>query len=92
MSAGAVQKISVGNRKMIAISDGFFLMPRDFLGTHENPTAAHDALEAELGEVRLPVGCFLGLLTFPWVIHRPGSGGQSPASLSIARAMRAAGE
>lgn len=31
------------------------------------------------------------LLTFPWVFHR-GSGGQSPASLSIARAISAAGE
>jgi hypothetical protein len=33
-----------------------------------------------------------GLLSFPWVFHRPGSGGQSPASLSIARAISAAGE
>ena len=31
------------------------------------------------------------LLTFPWVFHR-GSGGQSPASLSIASAISAAGE
>jgi NADPH:quinone reductase-like Zn-dependent oxidoreductase len=34
---------------------------------------------------------FRGLLTFPWVIHR-GSGGQSPASLSIARAISGRGE
>jgi len=33
------------------------------------------------------VPVFAGLLTFPWVIHR-GSGGQRPASLSIASAIR----
>ncbi len=34
---------------------------------------------------------FRGLLTFPWVFHR-GSGGQSPASLSIASAISGRGE
>ena len=34
---------------------------------------------------------YTGLLTFPWVFHR-GSGGQSPASLSIASAISGRGE
>src|ERR1019366_10375838 len=36
-------------------------------------------------------GQIWGLLTFPWVFHR-GSGGQSPASLSIASAISRRGD
>jgi len=37
----------------------------------------------------IQVGINGGLLTFPWVIHRPGSGGQRPACLSMASAIMA---
>jgi glyoxylase-like metal-dependent hydrolase (beta-lactamase superfamily II) len=59
VSAGAVQSISVGSRKLVAIADGYLRVQRTFLGTPEHPSAAFDALEAEYGEVRLPIGCFL---------------------------------
>lgn len=59
LSGGAVQTMSVGDRKLVAMADGFFRMPKDFLGSDHHPTAAYDALEADYGEVRLPIGCFL---------------------------------
>jgi glyoxylase-like metal-dependent hydrolase (beta-lactamase superfamily II) len=59
VSAGAIQTISVGNRKLLAVADGFVRLRRTFLGTGSHPTAGYDALEAEYGDVRLPLGCFL---------------------------------
>jgi glyoxylase-like metal-dependent hydrolase (beta-lactamase superfamily II) len=58
VSAAAVQTISVGDRKLVAVADGFFRMPETFLGTHTHPSVGHETLAAEYGEVRLPLGCF----------------------------------
>ena len=41
---------------------------------------------------RDPQRRFRNLLTHPWVVHRPGRGGQRPPSESIASAMTASGE
>jgi glyoxylase-like metal-dependent hydrolase (beta-lactamase superfamily II) len=59
VSAAANQRIRVGSRTLLAVSDGIFRMPRDFVGTEHLPTAAYDALHAQYGEVRMPLGCFL---------------------------------
>src|SRR5689334_22194970 len=60
VSAAAVRAIPVGDLELIAVSDGFFRLPKDFLGTAGHPAAAYDALAAVQGpDVRLPVGCFL---------------------------------
>jgi len=60
VSAAAVRTIPVGDLELIAVSDGFFRLPKDFLGTAGHPAAAYDALAAVQGpDVRLPVGCFL---------------------------------
>jgi glyoxylase-like metal-dependent hydrolase (beta-lactamase superfamily II) len=59
VSGGAVQTVSIGNRKLLAVSDGFLRIKPTFLGTPSHPSAAHDVLAAEMGEVRLPLGCFL---------------------------------
>jgi glyoxylase-like metal-dependent hydrolase (beta-lactamase superfamily II) len=60
VSAGAVRPIRVGDRTLVALSDGVFRVPPKFLGTPENPTACYDALAATQGaEVRMPLGCFL---------------------------------
>jgi glyoxylase-like metal-dependent hydrolase (beta-lactamase superfamily II) len=59
VSSAAVNRIPVGNRTLVALSDGFLMMDRDFLGTPEEPTLAHDVLAPRYGEVRLPLGCFL---------------------------------
>lgn len=58
VSARARRTLAVGDRRLLALSDGFIRIPPTFIGTTEHPTAAYDALHAELGEVRLPIGCF----------------------------------
>jgi glyoxylase-like metal-dependent hydrolase (beta-lactamase superfamily II) len=57
-SAGAHRTLAVGDRTLLAISDGFIRIPPDFIGTRDHPTAAYDALHADMDEVRLPIGCF----------------------------------
>jgi glyoxylase-like metal-dependent hydrolase (beta-lactamase superfamily II) len=47
--------ITVGGTTILALSDGEFTMPRDFLSS----SAAHDALRGADGQVHMPVGCFL---------------------------------
>jgi glyoxylase-like metal-dependent hydrolase (beta-lactamase superfamily II) len=47
--------LSVGDLRILALSDGEFTMPRDFLSSPE----AHDALAGHDGLVHMPVGCFL---------------------------------
>jgi len=61
VSGGAVTVLPVGNRALIAVSDGFIVLNPDFLGTPERPTAAYDALRPRQspGQVRMPLGCFL---------------------------------
>jgi glyoxylase-like metal-dependent hydrolase (beta-lactamase superfamily II) len=64
-SIAARSELTVGERVVIAISDGYVNMEHDLgrtlLGTAQNPTAGYDALRRDAGggEVRLPVGCFL---------------------------------
>jgi glyoxylase-like metal-dependent hydrolase (beta-lactamase superfamily II) len=58
VSGAAVARLQVGDRTLLALSDGFFLMHRTFLGAPESATAAHDVLSAQYGEPRLPLGCF----------------------------------
>ena len=55
----AEARLQVGDRMLLALSDGYFAMPTDFIGTREEPTAAHDHLAAEHGRATLPIGAFL---------------------------------
>jgi glyoxylase-like metal-dependent hydrolase (beta-lactamase superfamily II) len=55
----ATVELRVGRHRLIALSDGFFEVGPDFLGTPDHPTAGHDALKNEDGEVAVPLGCFL---------------------------------
>jgi len=59
VSGGARSRIVLGNRTLLAVSDGFIRIPPDFLGSPRQPTAAYDALAARYGEARLPLGCFV---------------------------------
>lgn len=59
VSGGAVTVLPVGNRALVAVSDGFLVLNPDFLGPPERPTAAYDALRPRYGQPRLPLGCFL---------------------------------
>ena len=61
VSAGASSAIRVGDRTVLALSDGFLSLEqvRDFIGSPAQPTGAYDALRESHGEVRLPLGCFL---------------------------------
>jgi glyoxylase-like metal-dependent hydrolase (beta-lactamase superfamily II) len=61
LSTQASCRLTIGNRTLLALSDGFFQIDgfREFLGTPEKPTAAWDALHATHGRVRMPLGCFL---------------------------------
>lgn len=61
VSVQASRRIAVGDRTMLALSDGFFSMEghRTFLGSPEHPTGGYDVLHQLHGEVRLPLGCFL---------------------------------
>jgi glyoxylase-like metal-dependent hydrolase (beta-lactamase superfamily II) len=47
--------ITVGSLRLLALSDGEFTMPRQFLSSD----AAHDALAGPDGQVHLPIGSFL---------------------------------
>jgi glyoxylase-like metal-dependent hydrolase (beta-lactamase superfamily II) len=58
VSGAADTTLRVGDRDLLALSDGFFLMHRTFLGTPEATTAAYDVLAGQYGEPRLPLGCF----------------------------------
>jgi glyoxylase-like metal-dependent hydrolase (beta-lactamase superfamily II) len=64
-SIAARRELAVGERVVIAISDGYVNMEHDLgrtlLGTAQDPTAGYDVLRraAGGGEVRLPIGCFL---------------------------------
>jgi glyoxylase-like metal-dependent hydrolase (beta-lactamase superfamily II) len=58
-AAEATLELRVGRHRLLAVSDGFFEVGADFLGTPEHPTAGHDALRNEDGEVAVPLGCFL---------------------------------
>ncbi len=55
----AEARLQVGDRTLLALSDGYFAMPTDFIGTREEPTAAHDHLAAAHGRATLPIGAFL---------------------------------
>ena len=58
-SVAARQVVQVGDRQILALSDGVMVMPPDFMGTPEHPSAAHDALQNQDGRVSLPIGCFV---------------------------------
>ncbi len=58
LSGAATALFSIGRRTLVAVSDGFFEMPRTFLGTVEHPGAGHEALKSVYGQARLPLGCF----------------------------------
>jgi glyoxylase-like metal-dependent hydrolase (beta-lactamase superfamily II) len=58
VSGAASNPIRVGGRTLYAVSDGFLVMRPAMVGTPAHPTAAHDALTAEYGAARLPLGCF----------------------------------
>jgi glyoxylase-like metal-dependent hydrolase (beta-lactamase superfamily II) len=58
LSGAATAVFSIGRRTLVAVSDGFFRMPRTFLGTVEHPAAGYEALLSEHGEARSPLGCF----------------------------------
>jgi glyoxylase-like metal-dependent hydrolase (beta-lactamase superfamily II) len=59
VSGGAVTVLPVGNRPLVAVSDGFLLLTPDFLGSPGRPTAAYDALRPRYDPPRVPLGCFL---------------------------------
>ena len=58
VSTEAVNEISVGDRTLFGVSDGFLIMTERFLGTAEHPTAGYDAVSQVYGKPRLPLGCF----------------------------------
>ena len=58
-SAAARQVLRVGERTILALSDGVVVIPAAFIGTPEHPTAGHDAVRGADGRAPLPVGCFL---------------------------------
>ena len=53
LSGAATASFSIGSRTLVAVSDGFFQMPRTFLGTVEHPAAGHEALTNVYGQSRL---------------------------------------
>src|ERR1700733_13940495 len=63
VSVAARRELRVGDRTVIAVSDGYLdlesRLGRTLVGTPPEPTAAHEMLRAQMGEVRLPIGCFL---------------------------------
>ena len=58
-SAAACQMVRVGDRQILALSDGVMVMPPNFMGTPAHPSAAHDTLQNQDGRVSLPIGCFV---------------------------------
>ncbi len=59
VSTAATATIPVGTRTLHGVSDGFLLMRPEMVGPLDNPRAGYEALHAQYGEVRLPVGCFV---------------------------------
>jgi glyoxylase-like metal-dependent hydrolase (beta-lactamase superfamily II) len=61
VSAGASTELVIGDRTLLALSDGFLILEsvQDFIGSPAEPTGAYDALKPIHGEVRLPLGCFV---------------------------------
>lgn len=63
VTAAAAQRIPVGERTLIALSDGFLNLDNEqglaFVGSPEHPHAMHDALRRSYGQPRLPLGAFL---------------------------------
>lgn len=59
VSGNASSSITVGDLTLLGISDGYFTLPVDMIGSPDHPTAVHDALRIGDRPVRLPVGCFL---------------------------------
>lgn len=49
----------IGNQRLVALSDGHIVMDQRFIGTPSLPTAGHDAIRDQEGQVILPIGCFL---------------------------------
>jgi glyoxylase-like metal-dependent hydrolase (beta-lactamase superfamily II) len=89
-------ELRVGRHRLLAISDGYFEVDAEFLGSPEHPTAGHEALKDENDEVAVPLGCFLMPGPEPLLIdlglgphERPGwdialSGGRLLSSLRVA--------
>lgn len=64
LSTEASTHLPIGDRTLLALSDGFFrpgvmATHREFVGSPSDPTAGWDSLHAEHGDVRMPIGCFL---------------------------------
>jgi glyoxylase-like metal-dependent hydrolase (beta-lactamase superfamily II) len=59
VTANAFGAVPVGNKTLVALSDGYLAVTPLFLGTAHHPTAGYDALQAQYGEARMPLGCFL---------------------------------
>jgi glyoxylase-like metal-dependent hydrolase (beta-lactamase superfamily II) len=61
LSTQAATRLRIGDRTLLALSDGFFQIDnnREFLGSEKHPRAAWEALRAAHGSVRMPLGCFL---------------------------------
>jgi glyoxylase-like metal-dependent hydrolase (beta-lactamase superfamily II) len=58
-AGSAASTLRVGDRRLLALSDGVFVMHPTFLGTPSAPTVAHEVLTAQHGQTMLPLGCFL---------------------------------
>jgi glyoxylase-like metal-dependent hydrolase (beta-lactamase superfamily II) len=59
-AAGTAEgELRVGRHRLLMISDGYFEVGPDFLGTPEHPTAGHEVLKDESDQVAVPLGCFL---------------------------------
>lgn len=59
VSGAASATVTVGRHTVLGISDGYFVMPPDMIGTPDHPAAAHEAMGATRTPVRMPIGCFL---------------------------------
>ena len=55
MGRSRARALEVGGRQILALRDGDFLMPHDFM-TH---AAVHQQMADASGQVRLPIGCFV---------------------------------
>jgi glyoxylase-like metal-dependent hydrolase (beta-lactamase superfamily II) len=84
VSAGASRTITIGERTLLALSDGFLSLEqaRDFIGSPSHPTGVYDALRAIQGDVRLPLGCFV-LPGAPTVLIDAGFGPVDAQGLGI---------
>ena len=58
VSGAAVNHIRIGGRTLHAVSDGYLAMRPAMVGPPDRPTAGYNALAAEYGIPRLPLGCF----------------------------------